>query len=70
MFVEDAILVLNKPSGMSSFLAVKLVKKILGAKKAGHMGTLDPLANGVLVIGLNKATKLFDKFLNHKSPYQ
>ena len=69
MFVEDAILVLNKPSGMSSFLAVKLVKKILGAKKAGHMGTLDPLADGVLVIGLNKATKLFDKFLNQKKEY-
>ncbi len=66
---EDAVLVLNKPKKMSSFLAVKLVKKILGAKKAGHMGTLDPLADGVLVIGLNKATKLFDKFLNSNKEY-
>ena len=69
MFLDDAILVLNKPSGMSSFFAVNLVKKILGAKKAGHMGTLDPLADGVLVIGLNNATKLFDKFLNQDKEY-
>ena len=69
MLEEDALLVLNKPVNMSSFLAVKLVKKILNAKKAGHMGTLDPLADGVLVIGLNKATKLFDKFLNSDKEY-
>ncbi len=69
MFEEDGVLVLNKPIKMSSFLAVKLVKKILGAKKAGHMGTLDPLADGVLVIGINKGTKLFDKFLNSDKEY-
>ena len=69
MLTQDAVLVLNKPKNMSSFLAVKLVKKILGAGKAGHMGTLDPLADGVLVIGLNKATKLFEKFLNSDKEY-
>ena len=66
---KDALLVLNKPSGLSSFMAVRIVQKILNAKKACHMGTLDPLADGVLVIGLNKATKLFDSFLNSTKEY-
>ena len=66
---KNAVLVLNKPVGMSSFFAVNLARKILGAKKAGHMGTLDPLADGVLVIGFNKATKLFDSFLHNDKEY-
>ena len=69
MFLDDALIVLNKPLKMSSFLAVKIVRGILGAKKAGHMGTLDPMADGVLVIGLNKGTKLFDKFLKSTKEY-
>ena len=67
--VEDGLIVLNKPKGMSSFFAVKIVKRALNAGKAGHMGTLDPLATGVLVIGINKATKLFDKFLKGNKEY-
>ncbi|MDD4815645.1 MAG: tRNA pseudouridine(55) synthase TruB [Clostridia bacterium] len=67
--VEDGLIVLNKPKGMSSFFAVKIVKRALKANKAGHMGTLDPLATGVLVIGINKATKLFDKFLKGNKEY-
>ena len=41
MFDKNAIINLNKPTGMSSFLAVKKVARLLGVKKAGHMGTLD-----------------------------
>lgn len=66
---EDGVVVLNKPAGISSFLAVKLVQRAVNAKKAGHMGTLDPLASGVLVIGINKGTKLFDKFLKSDKEY-
>lgn len=65
----NGLVVLDKPSGLSSFLAVKIVKRALGVKKAGHMGTLDPLASGVLVVGINKGTKLFDKFLKHNKEY-
>lgn len=65
----NGVVVIDKPEGMSSFSAVKLVKKLLGVKKAGHMGTLDPLASGVLVIGLGKATKLFDEFLKQEKEY-
>ena len=49
---------LDKPCGMSSALAVNLVKRILNVKKAGHAGTLDPLASGVLPIAIGEATKV------------
>jgi len=54
----EGFLNLNKPKGPSSFQVVDAVRKILGVKKAGHAGTLDPHATGVLVVGLGKATKL------------
>jgi len=50
-------LVLDKPLGMSSSRAVGAVRRLLGAAKAGHGGTLDPLATGVLPIALGEATK-------------
>jgi tRNA pseudouridine55 synthase len=50
-------LVLDKPSGMTSSRAVSAVRRLLGAAKAGHGGTLDPLATGVLPIALGEATK-------------
>ena len=50
-------LVLDKPEGMTSTEAVARVRKITGAAKVGHGGTLDPLATGVLPIALGEATK-------------
>jgi tRNA pseudouridine55 synthase len=50
-------LILDKPLGMSSSKAVGAVRRLLGAAKAGHGGTLDPLATGVLPIALGEATK-------------
>jgi tRNA pseudouridine55 synthase len=50
-------IVLDKPSGMTSTHAVALVKRLTNAAKAGHAGTLDPLATGVLPIALGEATK-------------
>ncbi len=54
---DSGFIVLNKPQGMSSQRAVTCVKRRLGFKKAGHTGTLDPLATGVLPIALGEATK-------------
>lgn len=54
----DDILVVDKPSGMTSHDVVKIVRKKLKVKKIGHCGTLDPMATGVLVLVMNKATKL------------
>lgn len=68
-FLESGLILLDKPKGISSFQAVKIVSKSLGNIKAGHMGTLDPEASGLLIIGVNKATKLFNKFLNGKKEY-
>ena len=50
-------LILDKPVGMTSTHAVAIVKRAFQAKKAGHAGTLDPLASGVLPIALGEATK-------------
>jgi tRNA pseudouridine55 synthase len=54
----NIVINLNKPKGISSQEAVNKVKKILKVKKAGHAGTLDPIATGVLLICLNEATKI------------
>ena len=53
----DGILILDKPCGITSTKVVNKIKKIVGAKKAGHTGTLDPFATGVLPICFNEATK-------------
>ena len=58
----DGILVLDKPSGITSNAALQRSKRLLGAAKAGHAGTLDPLASGVLPLLLGEATK-FSSFL-------
>lgn len=60
---------LYKPSGMSSAFAVSKVRRILGVKTAGHMGTLDPMAEGVLVIGVGKSARLFDYISGRKKTY-
>ncbi len=60
---------LYKPSGMSSAQAVAAVKKILEVKTVGHMGTLDPMAEGVLVIGVGKAARLFDYLVQKRKSY-
>lgn len=54
----NGIVNINKPTGITSFKTVSIVRKILGVKKAGHTGTLDPLASGVLPICLEKATRI------------
>ncbi|HDZ88569.1 MAG TPA: tRNA pseudouridine(55) synthase TruB [Nitrospirae bacterium] len=59
----DFVVNLNKPSNISSHRAANEVRKILGAKKAGHAGTLDPLAEGVLLVCINEATKI-SRFLS------
>lgn len=56
--MTDGVIIIDKPSGKTSHDVVREVKKILGVKKAGHTGTLDPMATGVLPVCLNEATKL------------
>ncbi len=63
------ILIINKPKGFTSQDVVSRVKKILNIKKAGHTGTLDPMATGVLPILLNEYTKLSKYLIEHNKTY-
>jgi tRNA pseudouridine55 synthase len=60
---------LDKPKDISSAFAVKIIKKIIKAKKVGHGGTLDPFATGVLPIAINKSTKQSSKIMDFKKKY-
>jgi tRNA pseudouridine55 synthase len=65
----DGALLLDKPLGLSSNRALQEAKKLLGAKKAGHAGTLDPLATGLLLILVGEATKFAGPMLDADKEY-
>jgi tRNA pseudouridine55 synthase len=54
----DGVLVVDKPSGWTSHDVVGRVRRLAGTRKVGHAGTLDPMATGVLVVGIGRATRL------------
>ena len=56
----DGIILINKDKNLTSRDVVNLVSKKLGIKKVGHAGTLDPIATGLMVIGINKGTKIME----------
>ena len=64
------IINLNKPPGITSQAAVKKVQRLLKAKKAGHAGTLDPQATGVLLVCLNEATKVTRFLMDMQKQYK
>lgn len=66
----QGILIINKPKGFTSQDVVSKVKKILNIKKAGHTGTLDPLATGVLPVLLGNYTKLSKYLIEHDKIYR
>lgn len=65
----QGIVVVNKPKGWSSFDVVKKIKRIFNTSKVGHLGTLDPMAEGVLPVAIGRATKLFDFYLTKTKTY-
>ncbi len=67
--MENGIIAINKPEGISSARVVARVKKTLGVKKAGHTGTLDPFATGLLLCSINKATRISQFFLHGHKKY-
>jgi len=67
---ESGVLVVDKPAGISSAGVVRVLKRILKAKKVGHAGTLDPFATGVLICCVNRATRLADFFLKGRKVYK
>jgi tRNA pseudouridine55 synthase len=68
-FSEGEIILIDKPSGPTSFQVVNKVRKITGVKKVGHSGTLDPLASGLVIVCTGKKTKEMDRFINLDKTY-
>jgi tRNA pseudouridine55 synthase len=66
----DLVINLDKPKGITSQTATSKVKKIIRAKKAGHTGTLDPSATGVLLVCINRATRLATYFSDLNKEYR
>jgi len=64
------IVVVNKPQGMTSHDVVAIARRRLKTRRIGHAGTLDPLATGVLVLLVGKATKLFNQFEGFDKAYK
>jgi len=67
--LEFSIINIGKPSGPTSFDVVEKVRKILGARKTGHFGTLDPKVTGVLPVAINRACKLTNYFMHKDKVY-
>ena len=55
--MEHDIVIIDKPKGMTSFDVIRRLQKQLGIKKMGHAGTLDPMATGLMIIGVEGGTK-------------
>lgn len=63
------ILLIDKPSGKTSFDVIRILRRRLGIKKIGHAGTLDPLATGLMVIGIGAGTKQLNNFVKLDKEY-
>jgi tRNA pseudouridine55 synthase len=70
LLAKDGVLLVDKEAGPSSFRVVERIKKITGARKAGHAGTLDPFATGLLIILLNQGTKLSSYVMSQDKVYR
>src|SRR3989344_6269662 len=64
------IILIDKPKGISSFDVIRRLRKKYGVKKMGHSGTLDPLATGLMIIGINKGTKKLNKLIKLPKIYE
>ena len=66
---KNGVLILNKPIGMTSHDLVNVVRKLFDIKKVGHTGTLDPDAQGVMIVALGRATKFIRFFSDTNKTY-
>lgn len=63
------IVVVDKPAGLTSHQVVGRVRRVFGTRKVGHAGTLDPMATGVLIVGIGRATRLLGHLSLHDKAY-
>jgi len=68
-FSDGEIILIDKPSGPTSFQIVSKIRKVTGVKKVGHSGTLDPKASGLMIVCTGKKTKEMDRFINLNKTY-
>jgi tRNA pseudouridine55 synthase len=66
----NGFLLINKESGITSSRVVQIIKKKFNLKKVGHLGTLDPMAKGLLILAINRATKFSSLLLESNKTYQ
>ena len=69
MTADAGLVVVDKPGGMTSHDVVSRVRRLAGTRKVGHAGTLDPMATGVLVLGVNRATRLLGHLMLTEKAY-
>jgi tRNA pseudouridine55 synthase len=67
--VLSGLVIVDKPRGWTSHDVVGKVRRLAGTRKVGHAGTLDPMATGVLVVGINKATRLLSHIVGTEKTY-
>src|SRR5581483_4767808 len=65
----DGLLVVDKDAGMTSHDVVARVRRLAGTRRVGHAGTLDPMATGVLLVGIGRATRLLGHLAGHDKTY-
>ena len=69
--VKGRVFLIDKPAGMSSFAIVRRIRQLLGIKKVGHAGTLDPFATGLLIVCVGRAaTRQIDRFMHGRKTYR
>lgn len=66
----DGLVIVDKPAGITSHTVVSKMRRIAGTRRVGHAGTLDPMATGVLVLGLNRATRLLHYLVGADKTYE
>ncbi|WP_022909853.1 tRNA pseudouridine(55) synthase TruB [Aestuariimicrobium kwangyangense] len=66
---SSGIVLVDKPQGWTSHQVVGRMRRLLGTRKVGHAGTLDPMATGLLIIGVNRATRLLGHLAGHDKTY-
>ena len=67
---DSGLLICDKPQGWTSHQVVGRVRRLMGTRKVGHAGTLDPMATGVLLVGVNRATRLLGHLALHDKRYE
>jgi tRNA pseudouridine55 synthase len=67
---EDGVVIVDKPAGITSHDAVARIRRLAGTRRVGHAGTLDPMATGVLVVGVGRGTRLLGHLALRDKAYE